>query len=291
MKKILFIISVISVIAVMSVVFANDFGMAKKQNVYLANDEETSEYEMPTEIPEDAYDDMEPEESGDIGDLPESEELFYEDGEASFDASLNSGEEEMINSEVEEGPDEIIVEVEEDTFFKDVSENFWAYSYIKELTSIKVIDGYPDGNFLPNGTITRGEFLKLLSVSSLNVINYDFFEADFDHWAAKYVKVLEKYDVLRQGEITLENIDKPITRIEMARFLGKADINAKKTAQGIVDVVLTDINDIDAADKALLTHCVAKGYINGYEDDSFRPSNTLTRAEAAKVIYTYEYAR
>ena len=36
---------------------------------------------------------------------------------------------------------------------------------------------------------------------------------------------------------------------------------------------------------AAVAEMASKGIINGYEDGSFRPKNTLTRAETAVVIY------
>jgi hypothetical protein len=37
----------------------------------------------------------------------------------------------------------------------------------------------------------------------------------------------------------------------------------------------------------MLAHCVAYDYINGYEDGTFGPGRTLTRAEVATILYRY----
>ena len=49
-----------------------------------------------------------------------------------------------------------------------------------------------------------------------------------------------------------------------------------------------DINDVNA--EAVNT-LVALGVIDGYEDGSFRPDDTVTRAEMAKMIYTVRTGR
>jgi len=47
---------------------------------------------------------------------------------------------------------------------------------------------------------------------------------------------------------------------------------------------LTDISDHWA--KEAIENAVAKGYVDGYEDGSFRPDNDVTRAEFAKMVVT-----
>ena len=44
-------------------------------------------------------------------------------------------------------------------------------------------------------------------------------ESKINHWAGRYVWIAERYGVLKAGSINISNIDKPITRIEMARII------------------------------------------------------------------------
>ncbi|MGN1115172.1 MAG: S-layer homology domain-containing protein, partial [Candidatus Ornithomonoglobus sp.] len=48
------------------------------------------------------------------------------------------------------------------TDFVDVSENHWAYEYISSMAERRIIEGYDDGTFLPEKTVTRAEFAKML---------------------------------------------------------------------------------------------------------------------------------
>ena len=41
------------------------------------------------------------------------------------------------------------------------------------------------------------------------------------------------------------------------------------------------------AQKAMLKHCVSRGFIEGYEDSTFKPERTLTRAEVATILTRY----
>ena len=111
--------------------------------------------------------------------------------------------------------------------FSDVSENLWAKEYIDKLTTSKVINGYPDGTFRPSDTLTKGAFLKLIVTASLPDVDFSYGPKDFDHWAAVYVKVAENYNAIEKGTITKENIDEPITRIDVIKILSSCDINIR----------------------------------------------------------------
>ena len=55
---------------------------------------------------------------------------------------------------------------EDDSIFSDVSETNSYYEAITSLVADGVINGYDDGTFKPDATITRAEFSKLLAVGS-----------------------------------------------------------------------------------------------------------------------------
>ena len=48
------------------------------------------------------------------------------------------------------------------SMFPDVPENHWAYEYIEDLQKRGIIEGYPDGNFGGNRSMTRYEFAAML---------------------------------------------------------------------------------------------------------------------------------
>ena len=49
--------------------------------------------------------------------------------------------------------------------FSDLSEEHWAYENITKLVDEGVINGYPDGTYRPESTVSRAEFLKLIMVA------------------------------------------------------------------------------------------------------------------------------
>ena len=172
--------------------------------------------------------------------------------------------------------------------FSDVAEEHWAKGYIEKLTSNGVINGYPDGTFRPSDTLTKGAFLKLIVTASLPEVDFNQLDKNFDHWAATYVKVAENYNALEKAAITKENIDEPITRIDVIKILSLCDINMRSHEQKALDyLTFTDTDGLDETSEILLSHAVANGIIGGYPDGSFKPQNNLTRAEASKILAVY----
>lgn len=172
--------------------------------------------------------------------------------------------------------------------FPDVEEGHWASSYINELTTKGVINGYNDGTFKPNNTLTKGEFLKLIMTASMTDVDFSEAPKDFEHWAAGYVKVAENYSVLEVGEINAENINEPISRIDVIRIMSLCDINIREHEQKSVDMLMfNDVSNLTTAETILLSHAVANGVIGGYPDGSFKPTNNLTRAEVSKILSVY----
>ena len=50
--------------------------------------------------------------------------------------------------------------------FSDLTSEHWAYKNVTNLVENGVINGYPDGTYRPEKTITRGEFFKLIMTVS-----------------------------------------------------------------------------------------------------------------------------
>lgn len=173
--------------------------------------------------------------------------------------------------------------------FTDVASDHWAHQYITGLADKKVISGYPDGTFKPSGTITRGEFIKLV-ISSCLPSWYDVneLEGTMNHWAAGYVRMAEEYGVIGEGYIDENNINLPITRLEMVKMVSLADVIFKENDYDFTET--TDFKDtytMDLFDLNLLRHAVNKGLVAGYPDGTFGPEKSMTRAEAATMIWRF----
>lgn len=174
--------------------------------------------------------------------------------------------------------------------FKDINSSHWAYKYVIDLTTSKVINGYTDGTFKPENTITRAEFIKLVVMAALpDWIDINDAEATINHWAAKYIWIAERYGLIATGSINLNNIDEPITRIEMVRIITKADLTMKGNELATNEKVrFKDVISLNSEDLLLLKHAYSKELITGYTDNTFKPYANMTRAEAATMIYRFK---
>lgn len=175
--------------------------------------------------------------------------------------------------------------------FEDVTADAWYSTYVLDLAEKGVINGYVDdaGNttYKPDRKVTVAEFIKLIITASAPDIKYALITADFEHWAAKYVKVAENYEVLSEGQYTLEDMNREITRIEVVEILTKCDVLIRKNLQKASDKIFVDTQDLTGNQLVYLSHAVGMGVISGDPEGTFRPNDGLKRSESAKIIYTY----
>ena len=106
-----------------------------------------------------------------------------------------------------------------DNPFVDVREHDWFYDYVKNLTRAGMINGYGDGPFMPQSTITAGEALKiiLLAAGEEEQVVEDVTK---EHWANGYYAL-----ALNKGYLDAEDVpdlDAPITRGLIAKLSAQA---------------------------------------------------------------------
>ena len=167
--------------------------------------------------------------------------------------------------------------------FYDLNENHWAYENIMKLVDKKVVNGYEDGTFRPENKVTYAEFIKLVISSYLPeemILN-----VNGKHWAIKYVYTAENYNLISPGSISLEKLDMPITRMDMAKFLAIIDKNM--TTEEFTKTKELDFIDVNHLPKGYIEYIerlVNKGYIVGNPDKTFTPEDNLTRAEMVTIL-------
>lgn len=169
----------------------------------------------------------------------------------------------------------------------------WADETVGRLVDLGVINGYPDGTFKPDNTITRAEFSTIVR----KAFNYDekvgssFGDTD-GHWAKNEVYTLVKAGVIDKSEYGDSYMpDKNITRIEMAKMIVRAAGLGNEAIEMAGDKTkFTDNTDIPSKDRGYIIIASDKGIINGYPEGTFKPYGEATRAEASTmVINALEY--
>ena len=140
--------------------------------------------------------------------------------------------------------------------------------------------GYPDGSIQPYGNITRAEcamaFYRLLKNQDVK-ITASFIDVPQDAWYAEAVNVLASLGIINGYKDGSFLPNKAITRAEFAAVATRfADAKG-----GTVE--FSDVPD-DFWAKDNIATAAAYGWINGYEDGTFRPNGLIRRAEAATIV-------
>ncbi|HCC06627.1 MAG TPA: hypothetical protein DEP72_00480 [Clostridiales bacterium] len=172
------------------------------------------------------------------------------------------------------------------TLTTDISEH-WAKNELIKWQDKGLIKGYEDGTVKPDGSITRAEFFALVNrifnfKGEAEIVFDDVSEAE---WYSEVIKKSVAAGYLKgyqdeNGVIAKPNA--PINRQEASAVLcrvfelvGNSD-NLENT--------FIDYQAIEGYAKQNVNALLEKGYIKGYENQTFRPNNNLTRAEAVKMI-------
>lgn len=143
------------------------------------------------------------------------------------------------------------------------------------------LHGYGNGEFGPNNNMTRAEaaqmFYNLLREKNVTV-TVRFTDVPDDAWYATAVNTLASLGILKGvGEDKYD----PTRAISRAEFAAIATRFAKVNLEG--STPFDDVSDTDWYYNAVLT-AVNYGWINGYGDNTFRPYNTVTRAEVTTIV-------
>jgi hypothetical protein len=145
------------------------------------------------------------------------------------------------------------------------------------------MNGMSSDRFSPNGTLTRGQaaavLVRMLGLTPEKDAIYAFSDCS-NHWAEAYIDTARKNGIITGiGDNRFEP-DRAVSRQEMAVML--------KNMLNINDGGTSIFNDLSETENAwsykAVTALADAGIINGYPDGSFRPENSITRAEAAAVF-------
>lgn len=194
----------------------------------------------------------------------------------------------MITFEIDHFTKFAIIESEKRVEFSDVDDNMnWARDAIEVLAGQGIINGTGYG-FAPQRSITRAEFIKLV-VEALKLekdeIKGDIFEdVNIEDWFAAYVECSYNNNIVTGDPDGNFRPNDVISRNEIAVILSRLN-----GIDDMDDVVLEfdDALDIPEWSRIGVEFVNRTELMKGYEDNTFKGNNALSRAEAAVVIYRY----
>mgnify|MGYP002604010423 FL=1 len=187
-----------------------------------------------------------------------------------------------VTVEFEEGTEPVDPKPQEGKFV-DVADDFWAAKDIYTLKDAGIIGGKSATEFDPEGDVTRAEFAKMVVglfgyKATSDAVNFEDCKAE--DWFTPYVAAGVEAGVIKGVSDTEFAPNATITREDACTILGRA---LNKVAQSN-ELKFTDADKVAEYAVPYVALLSELGYVNGYEDGSFAPTNNITRAEAAKII-------
>ena len=107
--------------------------------------------------------------------------------------------------------------------YKDVADNLWSVTAISYMSNLKMVKGYPDGNFRPYANITRAEFAAMVvrfeNISAVG--NKEFTDLQKDHWAYEVIQKAAQAGWISGYPDGTFRPDQPITRAEVVAITNR----------------------------------------------------------------------
>ncbi len=143
------------------------------------------------------------------------------------------------------------------------------------------LNGYPEKTFKPDGSMTRAEAAQMfynLLLDKSTVYGNRFDDVPSDAWYSTAVNTLSALGMISGVGNNKYEPERSITRAE---FTSIAMRFADATNAG--ENIFTDVHQNDWYYN-FVVGSIKYGWISGYPDGTFRPNNTITRAEVTSIV-------
>lgn len=172
--------------------------------------------------------------------------------------------------------------------FTDINSH-WASSIIMQVADHGFMNGYQDGTFKPNNSISRAEFItvvaRLLALPEAQN-GSPFSDVKANAWYTKYVNSAVEAGWVQGFADHTFRPNQSITREEAIVILYRA-LQDKLLPAGNEQLSFTDSGTIAAWAQEAVLVMTTNGLLGGYPDDTIRPKANLTRAEVAAMIVKF----
>ena len=166
-------------------------------------------------------------------------------------------------------------------------DNHWAKPYLTEMHRLEVINPSSSGNYTPDKPIARWEFMRYINrafdFTQKASISYTDVAAGSTYYDVVATAVYYGY-INGVGNNKMDPTG-TLTREQAATILGRLHKYVPTTSESTLK--FSDSTAISAYARTYVAEAVKMGYINGYNNGTFRPQGTITRGEIAKILYYY----
>jgi hypothetical protein len=181
-----------------------------------------------------------------------------------------------LNKKIEEAKSNPVVE------FKDTTSH-WSEKTINIFVKLGVVNGYPDGSFHPEGSVTRAEFATIIAkVFDLSNTGTGKTLSDAkSHWASSSIAALTENGIISGYDDGTFKPDREISRAEIISIISKI-LNFKAISGATTPAAFTDIDG--SWNKDQIEAAASAGIISGHGNGHFDPNKQSSRAEALTII-------
>ncbi|MEG1311599.1 MAG: N-acetylmuramoyl-L-alanine amidase [Romboutsia sp.] len=172
------------------------------------------------------------------------------------------------------------IQIDSNVVFNDI-DNHWAKNEILDFVSKGYINGYGDGTFKPDNSITRAEFVKVLNkvFGFTKVGQENFTDVNESDWYYNDVCIGINAGYINGYEDNTFKPNQQISREEACKI-----ISTVLDLKGDGNLAFKDSSEISDWAKQYVDALSDNNIINGYEDNTFRPHNNMTRAESVTIL-------
>ena len=178
--------------------------------------------------------------------------------------------------------------------FTDTDEH-WSKDILSYMYSAEIINGEPNYNgliFNPEKSMTRSEF-AVMTTNYLGIDDSEYSDVELPYddiekiplWALNSFKALYELGIVKGSDTNGKLYANPtdsITRAETVTIIARTLPSGLEKAE----ITASDKDDIKEWFKEGFEILIKLGAINGYEDGTILPNKNVTKAEAAKILYT-----
>ena len=176
--------------------------------------------------------------------------------------------------------------------YSDVPADAWYRPYVSHLSDQGIIQGTGGGKFSPRGTLTRAAFITMLARSYLTAaqlkeyaLQSAFKDVPTGHYGTPAINWAKENGVVSGVTASTFAPDRAVTRQEMAVMAVRfADTVGRRIPASTAAKAYSDASAITSYARDSVTRCQRAGILTGYQDNTFRPKGSATRAEAAALV-------
>lgn len=195
-------------------------------------------------------------------------------GALMFTLCLSAAAEDVQDTAAEGGQDAAAADA---VLFTDVLPGSWYYEEVGEMVAAGYLNGYEDGSFQPERTVTVAEAVTMTA----RMLGADTGEAE-GFWGGVQMDNAYRSGWISEDDVPRAEPNTPVTR-ELACKIIAAALGLGYPAG--TTLPFSDADSITEGCRSSVLALYANGLIGGYEDNTIRPQATLTRAQAAALLY------